>query len=107
MKDNDIKILVVDDEPNIADVIKSFLESKGYVVVTADTGLKALEAFQREPISLIVLDLMLPGFKRWRSARPSAKRFRSYYHVDAKSERSLCWRDWHRCGFDYIAKPSA
>lgn len=54
------KILVVDDEPKIIEVIKSFLESKGFLVLSADNGKKAIEIFERETISLVLLDLMLP-----------------------------------------------
>jgi DNA-binding response OmpR family regulator len=59
---NDIrkKILVVDDEIKIIEVIKSFLESKGFCVYSAVNGKKALEIFERENISLVILDLMLP-----------------------------------------------
>ncbi|MPM03145.1 Sensory transduction protein regX3 [bioreactor metagenome] len=53
-------ILVVDDEPKILEVITSFLESKGYTVHTAENGRKALEVFEKNNISLLVLDLMLP-----------------------------------------------
>jgi DNA-binding response OmpR family regulator len=54
------KILVVDDEIKIIDVVKSFLESKGFLVFSAENGKKALEIFDRENISLIILDLMMP-----------------------------------------------
>lgn len=54
------RILVVDDEEKILSVIKSFLESKGFSVITAENGRKALEIFNRESISMILLDLMIP-----------------------------------------------
>ncbi len=54
------KILVVDDEIKILDVVSSYLESKGYEVYRADDGKQALELFEKETISLIILDLMLP-----------------------------------------------
>lgn len=54
------KILIVDDEVKIIDVVKSFLESKGFVVFSATNGKKAIEIFDRENITLILLDLMLP-----------------------------------------------
>ncbi len=54
------KILVVEDEEKIRSVVKSFLESKDFIVVTAEDGKKALELFDRENISLVLLDLMLP-----------------------------------------------
>lgn len=60
MKQDIKKILVVDDETKILDVVKSFLESKGYEVFTAENGKEAMGIFERESISLVVLDLMLP-----------------------------------------------
>jgi DNA-binding response OmpR family regulator len=54
------KILVVEDEEKIRNVVKSFLESKDFIVITAEDGKRALELFDRENISLVLLDLMLP-----------------------------------------------
>jgi DNA-binding response OmpR family regulator len=53
-------ILVVDDEPKIAEALTSFLRSKGYTVFTAETGRRALDVFEKNNIALILLDLMLP-----------------------------------------------
>ena len=52
-------ILVVDDEPMIADVISAYLEKAGYTVVRASTGRTALEAYTRYKPALVILDLML------------------------------------------------
>ena len=54
-------ILVVDDEPKISEAVAAYLTSKGYRVLTAEGGADALALFARENISLIVLDLMMPG----------------------------------------------
>lgn len=59
MSDN-FKILVVDDEQNILDVVKAYLEKEGFEVITAMDGEAALNIFNEETIHLIVLDLMLP-----------------------------------------------
>lgn len=53
-------ILLVEDERNILDVIKAYLEKEGFHVVTAEDGEKALELFGSEDIHLIILDLMIP-----------------------------------------------
>ncbi|KNF07026.1 two component transcriptional regulator [Gottschalkia purinilytica] len=55
------KILVVDDEDKITDVVASYLEKEGYDVITSSDGKEALEIFNREEIHLIILDLMLPN----------------------------------------------
>ncbi|HVI42512.1 MAG TPA: response regulator transcription factor [Anaerovoracaceae bacterium] len=60
MKNDRKKVLVVDDEVKILEVIKSFLESKNYAVFTAENGKQAFSIFEKENISFVILDLMLP-----------------------------------------------
>lgn len=60
MKNDRKKVLVVDDEVKISEVIKSFLESKDYMVFTAENGKQAFSIFEKENISFVILDLMLP-----------------------------------------------
>ena len=55
------KILVVDDEPKIVQLIRAYLVEAGFEVAEAYDGLKALEAFRDSSPNLIILDLMLPG----------------------------------------------
>lgn len=57
-----IKILVVDDEPMIIDVIKAYLERAGYLVYTAVNGSEALRIFNDVNPDFLILDLMLPDF---------------------------------------------
>ncbi len=54
------KILVVDDEPNIREVVGQYLQRDGYAVVSAADGEEALSLYRQERPDLIVLDLMLP-----------------------------------------------
>ena len=54
-------VLVVDDEPTIAEVVSRYLERAGYRTRTAATGPQALEQVARQRPDLVVLDLMLPG----------------------------------------------
>lgn len=54
------KILVVDDEPSIVDVLTRFLTREGYAVVTAANGREALERVQQEQPDLILLDVTMP-----------------------------------------------
>ena len=53
-------ILVVDDEPSISEVVTIYLQRAGYQVTVARDGQAALEAIERQPPDLVVLDLMLP-----------------------------------------------
>ena len=56
-----MKILVVDDEKPIADILKFNLEKEGYEVVCAHDGNDAIELAEKEDPDLILLDIMLPG----------------------------------------------
>ncbi len=53
-------ILVVDDEEQIINVLKAYLEKEGYNVYTAYSGKEALDVFHKNTIHFIILDLMLP-----------------------------------------------
>lgn len=53
-------ILVVDDEQMIREAVSSYLEKQGCRVLPAETGQEALQIFQKESLSFVILDLMLP-----------------------------------------------
>ncbi|HEX7733694.1 MAG TPA: response regulator transcription factor [Ktedonobacteraceae bacterium] len=56
-----MKILIIEDEINIAQVLRLYLEQAGYTVLTAGDGVAGLELHAREHPDLIILDLMLPA----------------------------------------------
>ena len=68
MKDRQT-ILVVDDDPNIAQLVKLYLEKEGFEVSVETRGDEALDAFQKNPPSLLLLDIMLPGMDGWQVCR--------------------------------------
>jgi DNA-binding response OmpR family regulator len=55
------RILVVDDDPTVSDVVARYLRREGYEVTLAGDGLVALEMAAAQPPNLVVLDIMLPG----------------------------------------------
>jgi DNA-binding response OmpR family regulator len=61
MKAMDTLILVVDDEPQLVRVLRSYLEQSGFRVIAASRGDEALQAFHTRHPDLVVLDLNLPG----------------------------------------------
>jgi two-component system OmpR family response regulator len=63
--DKKSKILVVDDETKIVEVVESYLEKEGYTAVSANNGREALEVFRREEPDLVILDLMMPDMDGW------------------------------------------
>ncbi|WP_151734039.1 response regulator transcription factor ['Paenibacillus yunnanensis' Narsing Rao et al. 2020] len=54
-------ILMIEDNPELADVIGDFLQAEGYSVHTAATGEEGLAFMERSPVKLLLLDIMLPG----------------------------------------------
>lgn len=56
-----IKILIVDDEKPICDLIDINLSAAGYDCTAVQDGLEALDLIEKEPFDLILLDIMLPG----------------------------------------------
>ncbi|MBR3105789.1 MAG: response regulator transcription factor [Clostridia bacterium] len=68
MKDKQ-SIMVVDDDPNIAQLVKLYLEKEGYEVSVETRGDEAVAAFQKNPPSLMLLDIMLPGMDGWQVCR--------------------------------------
>lgn len=59
------KIMVVDDEPDLLEVVKLILESDGYQVVTAGSGQEALDKIEKEMPDLVLLDIIMPKMDGW------------------------------------------
>jgi DNA-binding response OmpR family regulator len=66
---SDKTILVVDDEPNIVELVRLYLHNEGFRVVTAYDGNEALRLYRSAPPALMILDLMLPGVDGWEVCR--------------------------------------
>ena len=102
-------ILVVDDEEHIVEPTRAMLESLGYEVLTARSGLQAVETVRRhnEKISLMMLDMIMPGmsgnetFVKVKQVNPSLKVLLcSGYSIDGQAREIL------NCGCDgFIQKP--
>ena len=61
MKKNDIKILLVDDEPDIVEIIRFNLEQQGYKIFTATDGIEAIKVAKSIMPHLIIMDVMMPN----------------------------------------------
>ena len=72
-KMNAYRIMVVDDDFNINQLIKLYLEKEGFHVEPFQDGYQALKAFRENPPDLVVLDLMLPGLDGWDICREIRK----------------------------------
>ncbi|QXM05469.1 response regulator transcription factor [Crassaminicella indica] len=62
------KILIIDDEEDIVELLKDSLESKGHIVLTARDGIKGVEMAKKQP-ELIILDIMMPGIDGYEVCR--------------------------------------
>lgn len=67
------KILVVDDDKNICDLLRMYLEKEGYTVVMAHNGVDAVNTFGIENPDLVLLDIMLPQLDGWQVCREIRK----------------------------------
>jgi two-component system OmpR family response regulator len=67
------KILVVDDEQKIVEILRAYLEKEGYSILTAYDGREALDSARRDVPDLIILDLMLPEITGWDVCRELRK----------------------------------
>ncbi len=60
-----MKILIVDDEPDIVNLLKHFLTGKGRTVISASNGEEGLARLQADAPDLVILDVMMPGLTGW------------------------------------------
>jgi DNA-binding response OmpR family regulator len=99
-------ILVVDDEPKILEVVASFLQAKGYSVFTAENGRKAMDIFEKNNISLILLDLMLPDISGEKICEAIRRKSRvPIIMLTAKSDEASQLTGLDIGADDYIVKP--
>jgi two-component system OmpR family response regulator len=101
------RVLVVDDEPSITELLSTALRYMGYQVSTAATGMAALDAATRTSPDLIVLDVMLPdidGFEVCRRLRAD-RDFVPVIFLTARDAEEDRVAGFIRGGDDYVTKP--
>jgi len=101
-----VKILLVDDEAKIRDVVKAYLEAEGFQVLEAENGAQALKLFDEEQVDLLVLDLMLPDI----SGEEVCRRLRQFSRVPiimltAKVAEDDLLKGLDIGADDYVTKP--
>lgn len=102
------KILVIEDEKKIADVIRSYLIHEGYEVDATDRGEEGIRMHQKHSYDLVILDLMLPGI----SGEETCKRLRllsrvSIIMLTAKTSEKDILTGFDYGADDYVTKPFA
>ena len=101
-----VKILIVDDEKNIREVIKEYSILEGYEIMEADSGVKALELLNSEKFDLMILDIMMPimdGFTLLNSI-PKEKRIPTII-LSARDDEIDKLEGFDRGIDDYLCKP--
>lgn len=104
-----VKVLVVDDEPEIRDLCRVNLEFAGHEVVEAGNGHEALDSIHRERPDFVFLDLMMPGVDGWEVLREmrthAATAEVPVVLLTARAGEDDQIRGWEEGIFDYIVKP--
>ena len=100
------RVLVVDDEPKIAEVVGSYLQRAGYVPIAAANGAEALSLFETQHPCLVILDLMLPDLPGEEVCRRLRARSRvTIIMLTAKVEDNDAIRGLALGADDYVTKP--
>ena len=102
-----IRILAVDDEPDLRSLLRILLKSKGYEVLEAASGQEAVELLRSEPrIDLVIMDIMMPGLDGIQACA-EIRKFSTVpmLFLTAKSQLSDKAEAYASGGDDYLAKP--
>lgn len=102
-------ILIVDDEPNIVMSLEFLMRKNGYVVSIARNGTEALEAVDRTPLNIVLLDIMMPdvdGYQvcRYIKARPDRAATKIIF-LSAKTKDADIQKGYEAGADLYIPKP--
>ena len=104
---NEKTILVVDDEPIVRESIRDWLKEAGYNVMTAETGEEAIKLLDKHDISILVIDVRLPGrtgisvLKDVKSKKPQIKSI----VITAYPSEELSEEAKKQGAVDYLVKP--
>lgn len=103
------KILVVDDEPSIARLVKMSLSVEGYDVKTATSGFEAMEELEQDKPDLMVLDIMMPGMNGYEVCMEVKKKSHTkgikIVFLTARGNPGDAQQGFSIGGDDYIIKP--
>ncbi|MCX2757322.1 response regulator transcription factor [Vibrio sp. Sgm 22] len=100
------RVLVVDDDIQLCELLGEVLENEGYHVDTVHCGESALEFIQSNPVDLVLLDVMLPNLSGFQVARRICQRFATPILMLTALNDDVSMLDGYQAGADqYIAKP--
>lgn len=102
-----VKLLLAEDEPSLAQIIKESLETRDFEVFLAENGVKALELYHQYAPDVLVLDVMMPlkdGFTLAKEIREENKQVPIIF-LTAKSQTKDVLEGFNHGGNDYLKKP--
>ena len=101
-----MRILVVDDQKEILDILNILLSGEGYEVIQAENGKEALDSLKRMEFDLIILDVMMPQFNGYQTCIEIRKISNvPILFLSAKSQDSDKTLGYSSGGDDYLSKP--
>lgn len=103
------RILVVDDDPDIFEIVQVNLEGAGFEVIGASNGLEALRRIRRESADLVILDVLMPEMDGWEVLREIEVNPRTagmpVIMLTCKSEDNDILRGLEEGAVEYVTKP--
>jgi len=100
------KVLIIDDDKNICELVTLYLLKEGYEVFTAFNGVDGLEKFKSVNPDIIILDIMMPGMDGWEVCRTIKKKYTTpILMLSAKGETFDKVLGLELGADDYIVKP--
>ncbi|MFC5404819.1 response regulator transcription factor [Cohnella soli] len=100
-------VLIVDDDPDILELIRFYLQREGLAVIAAADGLEAIKATEAGKVDMAVIDIMMPRMDGWALCRQLKADFPNMpvMMVTAKGETGHKLKGFHLGADDYLSKP--
>lgn len=100
-------ILIVDDDPNIRELVRLFLEKEGLSCIEAENGNDAMEKLENQTVALIVLDIMMPEMDGWTFCRKVRESYSQLpvLMLTAKGDTMQKVKGFELGADDYLVKP--
>jgi two-component system OmpR family response regulator len=100
------KILIVDDDPHIRELLSVLLRNEGYEIHEAEDGLKALSLLETIKVDMVILDIMMPNMNGWELSLEIRKQYDlPMLMLTAKGETMQKVKGFEHGTDDYLVKP--
>jgi two-component system OmpR family response regulator len=100
------KLLVVDDDPHIRELVKLFLAREGFEIIEASDGIEALRLLEIEQVNMVILDVMMPNMDGWALCKELRETTElPVLMLTAKGETTQKLKGFELGADDYLVKP--